>query len=232
MIKGMLKKLFVVLVVLVLAAIVGAVYFWKQATRLPDWYDPETGEAVAPLDGAEVDEILESVEAPVKRGGSPRSEVRFDDRQLSALVVRALDEHADGRRVRRATKAIHASVAGERLTIGAVTDLERLRGAAENDEQREAIRKLVDVAPWIGGRDFYVGLSGRPRARGGRVYLEDLKVDVGGVSVDAAFLAARLGVSADAVAGGVELPLAELGLADVRIEDGLLVLVPATPASR
>lgn len=224
----MLKKLLLVVVLLAVVAAAGAFYLWNRATDLPDWYDPATGTAT--LDDAEVDEILESIETPPPSppGASARPEVRLDDRQLSALVTRALDRRADGRRVRRATKAIHAGVEGERLTIGAVTDLERLRAAAEDDAQRAAVARLEDLLPWIGGRDFHVGVSGLPRARDGRVVLEDLTVDVGGVSVDAATLAGRFGVSPGELARAVELPLAELGLADVRVEGGRLVLVPAS----
>ncbi len=248
----MLKKLF--LAVLILLAVAAGVlfYLWHQAARLPDWYDPDAGVAgmvetqvepgaptgsgpSATAAGSPSDSpaaIARDLRRELKREAAQGGTMRLDQQELNALLGRALDSEPDGRRVRDATRAVHASIEGDRLAVGAVTDLDRLAAAARDDRERAAIRKLSRLAPWIHGRDFYLGVEGQPRARGGELTFDGVTVKVGQLSFDPAQLLAMVGLPADRLDRDLAVRLPDVELEDIRIEGDSLLLSLAESRSR
>lgn len=227
----MLKKLAgCSLLLLVLAAV--AIYAaWRQVTRLPDWYagsaaavdftatprsEPQANRSRRPLTVADrsPDEIRQT-----------SGRVELDERQLNDLLIRGLDEHKNGRRVKRAAKAVRASIHGDRLEVGVVTNLADLAAVAENGRESEIIRRMERFAPWLKGRDFYLAARGKPRVRNGNLFFDhDVELVIGGVGFNAADTAARFGVPQAELDAGAELPIAGLRLADVEVIGGALVL--------
>jgi len=151
--------------------------------------------------------------------------VELDERQLNELLIRGLDEHRNGRRVKRAAKAVRASIHGDRLEIGVVTNLADMAAVAENGRESEVVRRLERFAPWLKGRDFYLAARGKPGVRNGNLFFgRDVELVVGGVGFNAADTAARLGVPQAELDAGAELPIAGLRLADVEVDGGAVVL--------
>ena len=256
----MLKKLFLAILLLVAAGIGALFLLWRQAARLPDWYDPgaeapaaveqsltdpaagtgsgpETvpGPAVAPSDqareapaassedGAQV-AVDRDLRRQLRQEAARSGTLRIDQGELNALLQRALRSDPDGRRVHGATRAVRATLEGERLIIGAVTDLDRLNAAARDAEERAAIGKLRRLAPWIAGRDFYLGVEGRPRARDGELTFDGVTVNVGRLSFDPTQLLSLVGLPADRLDRELAVRLPDAELEDVRIEGDVLVL--------
>jgi len=224
----MLKKLFLALLLLALAAGGVVFYLTQQATDLPDWYEGEREPVTEP--GASTTPLPPPLPAravpatgfdpPPLAGG--RRELRLDERQLNELVEKSLDAKPDGRRARRATRAIHAGLAGDRLRIGAVTDLDRLLAAAETDKERAAVTKLTRLVPWIRGREFHLAVEGRPRAAGGELALDDVTVRVGRLSFEPEELLSVFGLADKHRQVAVRLP--DMELEDARVENEMLWL--------
>lgn len=245
---------------LVAAGIVALFFLWRQAARLPDWYDPAAeaptaieqsltdpaagaGSESATIPGPAVGSSRQDHEAPAARSGdeapapvdrdlrqelkqeAARSGIlRLDEGELNALLQRALRSDPDGQRVRDATRAVRATLEGERLIVGAVTDLDRLSAAARDAKERAAVGKLRRLAPWIRGRDFYLGVEGRPRARDGELTFDGVTVNVGQLSFDPAQLLSLVGLPADRLDRELAVRLPDAELEDVRIEGDALLL--------
>lgn len=247
----MLKKLAVGCLLVVAITGVALYFAWRQATRLPDWYgEPQrVASAETPPAAAEADRAGPSAAAaaadgspgpavrsapappagasrPAATAGRPRSgRIELDEPQLNDLLRRSLDEHPQGRRLKRAVKAVRASIDGDRLELGVVANLADLGAAAETDREAGAVRRLARLAPWLGDRDVYLAVRGRPRARDGHlVFDRDGELKVGGITFDIADVASRLGVPEERLDRGLELPLSGMTVEDVEVAGGRLVL--------
>ncbi len=262
----MLKKL--ALGCLAVVAITGIALFitWRQATRLPDWYqtpsaEPAAGSATvpqpptagrapagpAPAAASATDSRpgREPTPAPPPSvatapplqwnrlapgfrspaAGHQRGRVELDEPALNEFLVRSLDQYPRGRRLKRAVKGIRASIDGDRLEVGVVTNLDDLGKAAESEREAKAVRRLAQLAPWLGDRDVYVAVRGRPRVRDGELGLDrDAELKVGGFTFDVADFASRLGVPEEKLDQGVELELSGMTVEDVEVTDGSLIL--------
>ncbi len=249
----MLKKLILLVLILLAVAGAGLLYVWRQAAQLPDWYQPETAAAVSGREPAPVEpappagsagsgpagsgqttagaprdrspaaatrDLRREVRREAARGGT----LRLDEQELNTLLSQALDSKPDGRRVREATRAVRASLEDGRLAVGAVTDLERLSAAARDDKERAAIAKLRRLAPWIEGREFYLGAEGRPRADGGELAFDGVTVQIGRLSFEPARLLALVGLADDRLDRQLAVRLPEAELTDVRIDGDSLLL--------
>ncbi len=246
----MLKKLIFAVLFLVAAGGVALFFLWRQAVRLPDWYDPNAeavveqslttpartatrgGPATATGSETEASPITRDVRRELKQEAARGGTLRLDEGELNALLRRALRSDPDGRRVGDATRAVRATLDGERLILGAVTDLDRLKAAAHDAKERAAIDKLSRVAPWIRGREFYLGVEGRPRAEGGELTFDGVTVNVGQLSFDPAQLLALVGLPPDRLDRELNLRLPDVELEDVRIEGDALLLSLAEGRSR
>ncbi len=254
----MLKKLFLAVLIL-LAVAAGVLFFlWRQAAQLPDWYKPDAA-SPGPVEERQVEPaertgsraptaestpaaVAGSQETPtavaralrrqLKQEAARNGTLRLDQQELNALLKRALASDPDGRRIRDATRAVRATIDGDRLSVGAVTDLDLLAAAASDARERDAIRKLRRLVPWILGQDFYLGVEGRPQARGGKLAFDGVAVKVGQLSFDPAQLLALLGLPADRLDRELAVRLPDAKLEDVRIEDGSLLLSLAEERSR
>ena len=228
----MLKKLLLALLLLALTAGGGVVYLTRQATDLPDWYRPETASEPGLPAAAALPPPLPARAVPptgfeAPPGPDGRRELRLDERQLNELVRRSLDAELDGRRARQATKAIHADLDGDRLRIGAVTDLDRLLAAAGSEKERSVIRRLTRLAPWIRGRDFHLAVEGRPRAVAGELALDDLTVRIGQLSFEPEELLGALGLADEhrrAAVRRAAVRLPDMTLEAARVENEMLWL--------
>ncbi len=247
----MLKKLAVGCLLLMVFAAAGIWAAWRQLTRLPEWYSPAAAELAAgerSPTGASAREVAPAEPSPSPddrtaprrptqepnpadrplpmdelRGGSGR--IELDECQLNELLIGAVEEHRNGRRVRRAAKAVRASIHGDRLEIGVVTSLANLAAVAESADESEVIRRLGRLAPWLEDRDFYLAARGRPGVKNGHLFFDrELELVIGGVGLNAADTAARLGVPQHHLDAGAELPIPGLRLEHVEIGGGSVIL--------
>ncbi len=151
--------------------------------------------------------------------------VELSEPELNRLLLQSLDEHPRGQRLKRAVKGVHASIDSDRLEIGVVTNLADLGAAAESEREAKAVRRLTKLAPWLGDRDVYLAVRGRPQVRDGRLVLgRDGELKVGAFTFDVAEFAGRLGVPDEKLDRGVELPLAGMTVEDVEVTGGSLIL--------
>ncbi len=232
----MLKKLVFGCLLVVALAVAGIYFAWRQVTRLPEWYSDSVVER--PVERPPADEPASfdtrrstsepaSSRKPVTVDEIRRSSgrVELDERQLNELLVRGLDEHRNGRRAKRAAKAVRASIHGDRIEVGVVTNLADLAAVVEDGSESEVVRRLERFAPWLKGRDFYLAARGKPQARNGNLFFDrDVELVVGGVGFDAADLAARLGLPREEIDSGAELPIPGLHVEDVIVDGDSVVL--------
>ena len=205
----------------------------SRAQRQPGTVTPPTPnlEAQPPPGGAQAAPPL--TPAPPPRAARPApaagalrpGRVVLSEPELNDLLARSLDQHPRGQRLKRAVKGMRASIDGDRLEVGVVTNLADLGAAAESEREARAVRRLARLAPWLGDRDVYLAVRGRPRARDGHLVLDrDGELKVGGFTFDIADFASRLGVPEEKLDRGVELPLAGMTVEDVEVTGGSLVL--------
>ncbi len=169
-------------------------------------------------------DVAREVRRELKQEAARDGTLRLDEEELNALLGRALASEPDGRRVHDATLAVRATFEGDRLVVGAITDLERLSAAARDGKERAAIGKLKRLAPWIQGREFYLGVEGQPRARDGKLTFDGVAVKVGQLAFDPAQLLALVGLPADRLDRELAVRLPDAELEDVRIEGDTLLM--------
>lgn len=165
--------------------------------------------------------------APVQAvpGWVATGRLTLDEAELNALLMKSLEEHRNGRRLKNAVKGVRVSIEDDRLELGVVANLADLAAASENRREAAGIQRLARVAPWLSERDFYLGLARPPRVRDGNLIFDrDGELQVGGFTFDVADFASQLGVSDEELDQGLDLPISGLRLDDVGVGDGAVVL--------
>lgn len=196
----MWKKLAIVLLVLLLAAVGVVVYLYTQVTALPEWYT-ELAAQDAP-------------EAPVAGDGSlqwtpsPKSAKK---QELRNFHRRAAKKHPE---VGAVIKASKASFEDGRLEAGVVADLRQLPTEKLNGQQESLYTKARQAFPSLTERDVYIGVEDpSPTIKGGRIGIgPDAKVKIGNLTYSVDGAAQKLGMTPDRLRSELEAQFRQLGV--------------------
>lgn len=222
----MKKTFWLILTCILVGLISGPLYFWYQATRLPDWYS-DRAVAASSLDlsdRAAIQQAAQKVEARlsnIQPAPDGRAEVELNEAELNALVASQVARIADSQNLAPVVKRINTQIAEGRIESGAVINLADLPARSLRQHEQDLLMQLVQAFPGLSDRDVYVGIEGTPAIADGRLKLDGTHLWIGNVRFSVADVARQLGVSESALREciGQQLPLDQLGIWDVQLED-------------
>ena len=230
-------KRFLVLGVLIVLGSVGGVvlYFWQQATRLPEWYVSSTGETQFNL-GDRVQgqqgqssvqqrpdqtqqrqtldtKIADRVDQAIAEGKP--ADLQLNSTELNNLFSSELTRKAAAK-LGSAVKGVNTTIKDGKVESGAVVNLAEVPLGQLSPRERSTIANMMAAFPDLNQRTVYIGIEGQPIVQDGQVRLDsNTRLRLGDLSFTPAEIAQRLGVSEQQVRQQLELQL-QLGKLKVR----------------
>ncbi len=167
-------------------------------------------------------ELVEELDERVREAGRDAGaaiEQRLTEEELEALFVVAASRHERGRQVLEISRSVDVDVEPDSLEVGLTLDLAAVEASDLPEDDRRAVERVLDMLPFLRGRDLYVAVAGTPEARDGEVALGgDPEMKVGFLSLPLDDMGERLGVSTDGIAS--ELVFEVEGILVERVEAG------------
>lgn len=213
----MIKKLLVL--VLFLALVAGGVLLFA-VYRSGD--EPAPGASAAVGDDEAVSAARDRLETVVRRRSG--SEVRLSEEDLQSLLVTALAEHPNGRRLLELSKSVSAAIEDGRVEVGVTVNLAEIPRESLSEEELEIARKIEATLPILADRDLYLGLDGVPRARDGSIAFDrDSRVHLAFLRLPIETVAEQFGFG-DRFREELTFDLPYFQVDEVRVENDTLVL--------
>ena len=214
-------------------------FFWSQATRLPDWY---TEQGTVPLDAttnrsalarSEIDESDEiqamtaQLEQRVSTSLARETALPQDNptviltaQEFNQFVVTSIPRTPQTEPLLASVKAINTTIQDGTLESGIVVNTAELPLEQLTAANQSIVKDLLQTFPLLQDQEIYIGIEGQPRMEQGRlVWGEQTQVNIGGWSVPLVELADRLGVPEAALAQTLSLQLGPLNIEGIEFTD-------------
>lgn len=215
--------------VLLLGVVGATTYFYRQATALPEWYDPDA--PVAEAEELEVDPgaPLEwepigpkaptgpraASASPPDPTAAPQREKRPKRRVMKNFHLKAV---AKDPVLKRATRSSRAEFHDGRLEAGAVLDMERIDRDSLSDDNRDFFDRAAKAFPPLRNEQVYLALEDEPVTRDGYLQLSgNPRVKIGNLSYSLDGAARRLGMSPKKLRAEIDTELRRLKVRDPRL---------------
>jgi hypothetical protein len=222
--KTMGKKFWIFIGCIAIGLVSGPVYFWYQATRLPDWYSDRSAasNSIDLGDRAAVQQAQQKVHKKISHiqpSTDGKAEVELKESELNALIAPQVVRVAASQRLTPAVKQISTTIADGKIESGAVINLADLPTSNLSQNEQEALVKLVKAFPGLSGRQVYVGVEGVPAIKNGQINLNSTQVRIGNLRLSVAEVARQLGVSETALQEKLDrqISLEKVGIQDVQL---------------
>jgi hypothetical protein len=214
----MLKTIFKLLAVVLVASGGGLYYVWQQAIKLPDDYLKETVDSKSdnpapPLQSSQINARAavskQKIIAPVEQAKiGQKIDVKLSDRDLNNLVVAKLATSQPNKQLPTGVKGVKTNIKDGKIHIGALVNLGQLVASGTPGGQTAALNKLTDKLTFLKDRDVFVGIVGTPIVDGSKVkFSEDTEIKVGGMNFTISQLADNLGVAPAKIQQMIDLQL-------------------------
>jgi hypothetical protein len=246
------QKLALAILLLLVGAGTSGFWFWRQATYLPDWYtqSPPLPKADQAL-GQGIDQANERQTLKVKLGRTVRPvplsapsnrplegsvdrsadrthnthEVRLDAQTFNEFVVSSIPPTPQGDAVLPAIKAIKTEIEDQKLKVGLVINTAEIPLKKLPQKSRSQLEQTLNTFPFLKNQEIYLGLIGQPRLESKQVVLgNNAKVQVGGLTMDLADFAERVGIPAETLEQQINLQLGQLNIQDIDFAENAAVL--------
>lgn len=217
----MLKKFFILLVLLAIAGAGLGYYFWRRVTQIPAWFEAETSTpAVAPP----ADFLQEKIRREVAQGnnGDRQKPIRV------TLTAKELGQVLQGEVNRQleveSVPQIQTQIRGEILEVGTVLDPQMLNNAPLPPGQQRIVERVLPLLP-SQNQPFYVGIEGAPQLEAGQLIMtENSRIKIGELSFSVGDVAQRLNVPPEKLKQLLQVNLDQLNLQGLQIENGTVQL--------
>lgn len=132
------------------------------------------------------------------RSGQLGSEFYLSEADLRSLVTAALAEHPRSDEFLSFVREVRTEIGEGTLEVGVTVDLSAVQAAGLSGDQGEAVNRVLEMLPFLKGRDLYAGVSGQPQARDGGIALGgDVEMQLGFLSLPLEEMTKRLGLPDD-----------------------------------
>lgn len=172
-------------------------YFWQQATATPDWYGDRA--SIQLDDAAAVQNAQQRVAAKIATAQPQPDgthEVYLTQQDVTAIAVTEIDHLAKHTQLTDAIQSVNSTIQNGRIESGAVINLAKVGTANLSQTERDIISQVRQTFPGLVNREIYVGVEGQPTIQNGQLQFDDsLRIKIGNVSLTAADVAQKLGVS-------------------------------------
>lgn len=233
-----MKKLFFVVLFLCCAGAAGFFYVWRQATHLPEWYatpSSETQRTRRPSDSHQAigtrTQLQKKVEASIahsqKTSPSEKIEVELSEREIDELVTTLITQQVE-------KKPVFATIRDNKTTIkdgiiesGAVINLGDLPQNQLSSGERDALDKVLTTFPFLGNKEIYVEISGKPHLNQGQLQWDNsTKFKIGNLSLSLRELSELLGIPPEKISQKLtpSLSLGRLNVNDMEFTENKVLL--------
>ncbi|MEC4803872.1 MAG: hypothetical protein SAJ12_01030 [Jaaginema sp. PMC 1079.18] len=227
------KKIGIAAGILSLLSFCFGFYWWRQLTKVPDWYSAETTPVAQQMAETQLLElqqsrqaVFSSIERQVRQNpSSSEVTVTLTDDEINDVLVAGMVENLAGTEVLQATRGINTTIADDTIEIGMVVNTADLNlNSAENSIPVPAIQALQQF-PLLKNRDLYVGLSSQPQIVNGQLQLtEDTHVRIGNLSLSLAEISRKSGMTEAEILQTANQALATLNIRDLQLQDGQITI--------
>lgn len=218
-----MKKIGIGLLILVTLTLSAAYFYWKQATKLPEWYSTNKTMNQGPNSGTEyttdtTEEALEFVVQPRAEATSKTAvgkidsgktvKVKLNENELNDLVVSKVSKSVG---TDKAVKGSNTTIKNGKVESGVVVSVSEISASKLEQKQKTAIEKAIKAFPALKDEEVYVGIEGKPRVEDGQLMFDDnTKIKLGNLSLTMAQLASRLGIPKDSLERSISLEIKKL----------------------
>lgn len=225
----MSKKFWIIVSCFAIGLIGSPLYFWYQATRMPDWYSDRAiaANSIDLSDRVAVEQAQQTVDAKlanVQPSADGRTEVTLTGSELNALMASQVARIAESENLSPVVKRVSTNIVDGKIESGAVINLSKLPETTLNQREQDALLKLAKAFPGLSERDVYVGVEGNPSIQDGQLKLDGTHLRIGNLRLSISDVARQLGVSEDALRERLdrEISLDRVGVQDVQLSDGVV----------
>ncbi len=186
----MLKKLLLALLVLLLIAGGVIIWFWTQATALPEWYEPDQEVAVA-----EQPEEAGATRPAATKGSSLQWKATKEGGD-EAVELRGFHRKAPIKgKARKAIRASRAVRTKDKLEAGVVVDTSKISKDELSKRDNDTLTRALQSFPGLTERDVYIGVEDTPINKNGVLQLSPkARLRVGNLTYSMHDAAKRLGI--------------------------------------
>jgi hypothetical protein len=214
----MLKTIFKLLAVVLVAGGGGLYYVWQQAIKLPDDYLKETvgskqGTSAPPLQPSQITAraavTTQKIVAPIEQAKvGQKIDVKLSDRDLNNLVIAKLATSQPNKQLPMGVKGVKTNIKDGKIHVGALVNLGQLAASGTPGSQTAALNKITGKLIFLKDLNIFVGIVGTPIVDSSKVkFSEDTEIKVGSISFTIAQIANNLGVAPAKIQQMIDLQL-------------------------
>ncbi len=237
----MIKKLSIGLFVVAIASGAFFYYYWRQVTKLPEWYvdqAPTHQQTINLQDQAAIQttkqELVNKIETDIQQQLASQSrdglskgqvEVKLNQQELNDLLVTSIAEKPGSSKLLAAAKGINTTIEDGKIESGVVVNTSEIPVETLGTSERTVLQKVLTTFPSLENRDVYIGIEGQPKLENGQLQFDDnTKIKVGNLSLTLAELSQRLGVPQEKIERQLALKLEGFDIRDLELVDNQVVV--------
>lgn len=212
-----------------LGAVVGVpYYFWTQATAMPSWYQESAIASHRLHDPVVLQRAKQTVAAKVTSAQvqpDGTHEVYLNEQDVTAIALTELNYLAVQTQLTNALQSVGSNIRDGRIEAGAIINLSNLSSDRLNTTEKEIVTLVRQTFPALVEREVYVGIEGKPTMVDGQLQFDDsLRIKVGNLSLSAADVSQKLGISEATLWQTVNRELGVLQVKEVEVSGDQLRL--------
>ncbi|QHV00813.1 hypothetical protein [Synechocystis sp. CACIAM 05] len=217
----MLKKFFILVMLLAIAGAGLGYYFWRRATQIPAWFEAETS---TPSIAPPADFLQEKIRQEIaqKNDGDRQEPVRVSltEKELGQVLQGEVNRQLKMESIPR----LQTQIRGETLEVGTVLDPQMFDNAQLSPGQKRIVDRVLPLLP-SQNQPFYVALEGTPQLAAGQLIMtENSRIKIGELSFRIGDMAQRLNIPPEKLNQLLQVNLDELNLQGVQVQDGMMQL--------
>jgi AraC-like DNA-binding protein len=227
----MLKKLGIFLLVTFAGGLILAYYYWRQLTRVPQWYATQESQSALvlknPADFANLQanqsEIIQKVD---QQFHERHAEAKLSEQDVNRLIVTRIAEKPEGQKLLTVIQGVNTNIEKDKLEIGAVVNSQNFQDSSRlNDAEKRVLTQIIKEFPLLKDQEIYVGFESKPQVQDGQIKIDETaKIKIGELSFTLKEVADRLGISSEQLVEKINQNLDILPASEVQFEDNELLL--------
>lgn len=226
-----MKKSYIFIILLIACPVAALYYYWQQATKLPDWYTSKSANGVQlPSQSlshirrtkAEIErELIKAAKDSQKTGNPEQAKIELSDKDINEIVISEIAATNNSTQLPESIKGVNTTIKDGSIETGAVVNLSQVPPDRFGEKGKAALTKLTKTFPYLKSREVYIGVSGKPAIKDGKIrFNEDTKIKLGNVSLTVNELANKIGIPKEQLERKLNFGL---NLSKVKVEDIELV---------
>ncbi|MFP4006531.1 MAG: hypothetical protein ACLFV6_00790 [Spirulinaceae cyanobacterium] len=208
-------------------------YFWRQFTKIPDWYSADATTVTQQIDETRWpqlqqsrQEVLTNIDRQVRQNpSSSETTVTLTDKEINDVLIASAVESLAGTEILQATRGINTTIADNQIEIGMVVNTSDLNLDSAETSLPLPTKQILKQFPLLKNRDLYIALSSQPQIINGQLQLTgDTRVRVGNFSLTLAEIANHAGMPEADILQEVNQVLKQWNIREMQLQDGQVTI--------